>query len=279
MNKPLTAEAYQSMCSVFRKDVITTLHQIGTGHPGGSLSCCEILCSLYFGGANISTQNFGCANRDKVVLSKGHAAPMLYRILAEKGFFPVEEMKTLRQINSRLQGHPSPTHTPGVELPSGPLGIAYAGALGLALADQLSNRKDCRTFAVLGDGELNEGSIWETAMCASKFNAYSLITIVDHNGVQLDGTCDSIMPMGDLRAKFSSFGYHVLECDGHDCLQLLNAYEQARKDTQAPTVILAETIKGKGVSFMEGQNIWHGKPIDDEHFEIAMQELEAPCHE
>ncbi len=273
MMQKMAADAYSALCAKLRRDVIDTLHRIGTGHPGGSLSCCEILCTLYFGGANISPENADDPARDKIVLSKGHAAPMLYRVLAEKNFFSLSEMKSLRQIDSRLQGHPCSLHTPGVELPSGPLGLAYGGALGLALADRLSDRGVCRTFAVLGDGELNEGVVWETAMAASKFHAANLITIVDHNGVQLDGTCEQIMPLGSLKDKFASFGFHVLCCDGHDCMQLLHAYQQARITEDAPTVILAHTIKGKGVSFMEGKNIWHGRKIDDEHYEIAMREL------
>jgi transketolase len=174
--------------------------------------------------ADITPHNFTSLDRDKIVLSKGHAAPMLYRVLAEKGFFPAEEMASLRRFGSRLQGHPSPS-LPGIDIPSGPLGIAYSAALGLALADKLDRRERFRVYAVLGDGELNEGIVWEAAMSASKFKAYNLITIVDRNRVQLDGSSDDIMPLHDLSAKWQSFGYHAISCDGHSLPELCEAVE------------------------------------------------------
>ncbi|MFA9381203.1 MAG: transketolase, partial [Acetanaerobacterium sp.] len=262
------------LCNTFRKDVISLLYKIGTGHPGGSLSVCEILTVLYMEKANISPENQDSPDRDKIVLSKGHAAPMLYRILAECGFFPSDEMSTLRQIGSHLQGHPCSVCTPGIEMTTGPLGIGFAAALGITLADRLDCR-DCYTYAVLGDGELNEGVVWETCMNSSKQNANHLITIVDCNGVQLDGKTDDIMPLGSLEAKFQAFGFHTLVCDGHDVTGLCNAIEDAKCFSSRPCVIIAKTVKGKGVSFMEGNHAWHGSPIDEEHYKLAMKDLEV----
>jgi transketolase len=260
------------LCKVFRQDVIKTLRKTQTGHPGGSLSVCEILATIYFDKGNISTENINDKTRDKVVLCKGHAAPMLYRILAEKGFFPKEEMTTLRQTNSRLQGHPCLKETPGVEVSTGPLGAGYPVALGMALIDMADN-VDAYTYAILGDGELNEGVIWETCMNASKYKAHRLISIVDWNKVQLDGTSDEVMPMGDVESKFQSFGYNTIICDGHNVEEIGKAIDEAKACTNKPSIILANTVKGKGISFMEGKNIWHGKPIGEEEFEIAMKEL------
>ena len=207
-----------------------------------------------------------------MVLTKGHAAPMLYRVLAEKGFFPVEEMKTLRKLNTRLQGHPSAKDTPGVELSTGPLGIGLSACLGMATGLKLS-KIDSTVFAVMGDGELNEGTNWEAFMSAPKFKADNLIAIVDYNQVQLDGTTEEIMPLGDLAAKFRAFNWEVSECDGHDIASICDAVDNARTKNGLPKIIIAHTVKGKGVSFMEGDNSWHGKPIGDEEFAKAMQEL------
>ena len=264
---------YEALCQNLRIELIDLLHQKGTGHPGGSLSCCEILTVLYFLKANISPQNLKDPARDKIVLSKGHAAPMLYLLLAEKGFLPKEELKTLRQIDSRLQGHPCAEKLPGVEISSGPLGLAYSAALGLTLGDRLQGNNGSYVYAILGDGELNEGIIWETAMSASKFQADHLITIVEYNHVQLDGTTQQIMPMPELSQKWRAFGYHVICCDGHQLEQLCEAIDGAKQHRGQPTVILADTVKGKGVSFMEGQNIWHGKPIGEEEYQKAIAEL------
>lgn len=260
------------MANQFRIDVLTVLHDAQTGHPGGSLSVCDILTAIYFEKATVDAKNPEWAERDRVVLCKGHAAPMLYRVLAEKGFFPVEEMKTLRRLNTRLQGHPSAKDTPGVELSTGPLGIGLSASLGMALGLKLS-KIDRTVFAIMGDGELDEGTVWEAAMAAPKFKADNLIAIVDWNGVQLDGTNEEILPLGDLKAKFEAFGWFVQECDGHDIGSVCNAIDNARVKDGVPKMILAHTVKGKGVSFMEGKNIWHGKPINDEEFAQAMKEL------
>ncbi len=260
------------LANQMRIDVLTTLHDAQTGHPGGSLSVCEILIALFFEKANVDPKNPQWPERDRVVLTKGHAAPMLYRVLAEKGFFPVEEMKTLRKLNTRLQGHPSAKDTPGVELSTGPLGIGLSACLGMATGLKLS-KIDSTVFAVMGDGELNEGTNWEAFMSAPKFKADNLIAIVDYNQVQLDGTTDDIMPLGDLAAKFRAFNWEVSECDGHDIASICDAVDNARTKNGVPKIIIAHTVKGKGVSFMEGDNSWHGKPIGDEEFAKAMQEL------
>ena len=245
-----TAEL-QELCRQYRIDVLTAIHGAQSGHPGGSLSACEILTLLY--------------------QQRMHAAPMLYRNLIGKGFLPVESMNTLRQTGSPLQGHPC-MRTPGVDMPSGPLGIGLAAAQGIALGLKL-DRSDARVYAVLGDGELDEGAVWEAAASAVKFGLDNLTAIVDWNKVQLDGTTDEIMPLRDLPGKWRAFGWNVLRCDGHDLTALDAALDAAAACKGVPTVILADTVKGKGVSFMEGKAAWHGKAIPDAEFAQAMQEL------
>ena len=268
------AQSLRDLCATLRRELIDVLHDKQTGHPGGSLSCCEILATLYFQQMNIDPEDPRMEGRDRLVLSKGHAAPMLYLCLAHRGFFPIEEMDTLRQLNSRLQGHPCAHKTPGVELSTGPLGLGLSAGAGLAAAARLSGAQN-HVYVVLGDGEIQEGAIWEAAMTASKFKLNNLIAILDHNGVQLDGTNEEIMPMGDIGAKFSAFGWHVLHADGHDIPSLINAYQEAAAYSRGPVLILAKTIKGKGCSFMEGKNIWHGKPISGEEYQKAKAELEG----
>ena len=262
------------LSKTMRQELIEILHKIQTGHPGGSLSCCEILSTLYFHTMNIDPKNPNMKNRDRLILSKGHAAPMLYLCLAHKGFFPKEELQTLRQIGSILQGHPSASKTPGVDLSTGPLGLGLSAGVGMAEAAKLS-RENYDVFVILGDGEIQEGAIWEAAMSASKFKTDNLVAILDHNGVQLDGTNDEIMPLGDIGAKFESFGWHVLYADGHDVADLAAKLEDARSYRGKPIILIAETIKGKGVSFMEGKSEWHGKPISSDEYENAMSELEG----
>ena len=271
MNAELKQKLEQ-MCHQFRIDVLTTLHAKQTGHPGGSLSVCEILATLYFTQMNVDPKDPHKADRDRLVLCKGHAAPMLYRVLAEKGFFPVEEMGTLRDFETRLQGHPCMKDTPGVDMSTGPLGVGLSTAVGMALAARLDNAPT-RVYAVLGDGEINEGTVWEACMSASKYKVDNLCAVLDWNGVQLDGTSDDVMPLGDVKTKFESFGFHCIECDGHDVEALYNAFEEAKTVKGKPTIVLAHTVKGKGVSFMEGKNTWHGKAIGDEDFAKAMEEL------
>lgn len=265
-------EELQRQCSKFRNDLIDLLYSIQTGHPGGSLSCTEILTSLYFEIMNVNPEDPEMEGRDHLILSKGHAAPMLYLVLAEKCFFPKEELKTLRQMDSMLQGHPCVHKTPGVELSTGPLGLGLSAGLGMAMADRIKGL-DSYTYVVMGDGEIEEGCIWEDAMSASKFGADHLIGILDNNGVQLDGTLEEIMPMGDIGAKWKAFGWNVIPCDGHDVEDFCRAVEEAKKTKGRPSLILAATVKGKGVSFMEGKNTWHGKAINDNEYAQAKAEL------
>ena len=273
MKLPVEEKArLQALCSQFRIDLIDVLHARQTGHPGGSLSLCEILSVLYFEEMNVDPANPKMADRDRMVLCKGHAAPILYRVLAEKGFFPVEEMATLRCFETRLQGHPCPLETPGVDAATGPLGIGLSAALGMSMALKLDN-SPARVYAILGDGEINEGTVWEALMAAVKFKADNLCAILDWNGVQLDGTTEAVMPMGDIPAKFKAFGWNCIECDGHDLDSVYEALQAAKAAKGVPSIILAHTVKGKGVSFMEGQNAWHGKPINDEEYARAKAEL------
>ena len=284
---PLSAEKHNELdmlCLKFRRRIIDVLHAKQTGHPGGSLSVCEILACLYFHQARVSPANPSDPQRDRIILSKGHAAPALYIALAEKGFFPPGEIDTLRDFETRLQGHPSSKDTPGVELSSGPLGLGLSAGLGMALSLRL-DQIPARVYAIIGDGEVNEGMIWEAAMAAVKFKADNLTAILDWNGVQLDGKTTDIMPTGDIGAKFASFGWHCVECDGHDVGALCGAYDEAAAFKGAPSVVLARTVKGKGVSFMEGQSKWHGNPIGDDDYRKALEELAiaeseygaAPC--
>lgn len=262
------------LCACMRRELIDVLYAIQTGHPGGSLSCCEILATLYFHTMHVNPADPQMKDRDRLILSKGHAAPMLYLCLAHKGFFPIEQMKTLRQMDSSLQGHPCAHKTPGVELSTGPLGLGLSAGVGMALAARV-NAQSYRVFVVLGDGEIQEGAIWEAAMTANKYKADNLIAILDHNKVQLDGTNEEIMPMGDIAAKFSAFGWRVFSADGHDVVSLTEALDSAIAYKEGPCVIIAETVKGKGVSFMEGKNIWHGRPLSAEDYEKAKAELKG----
>jgi len=262
----------KSLCAVMRRELIEALHSIQTGHPGGSLSCCEILCTLYFEIMNVDPSNPKLPSRDRLILSKGHAAPMLYLCLAHKGYFSIDEMKNLRQIDSILQGHPCATKTPGVELSTGPLGLGLSAGIGMAESAKLMG-EDYNVYVILGDGELQEGAVWEAAMSASKYKTENLIAIVDYNGVQLDGKTDEIMPLGDIGAKFASFGWHVLHTDGHDIAELSDILNKAHAHRKDPVAIIAKTVKGKGVSFMEGKSEWHGKPISDAEYSAAISEL------
>jgi len=261
-----------NLCKKFRKELIECLHVIGSGHPGGSLSATEIITTLYFNELKVNPKNPNDPDRDRFILSKGHAAPMLYLNLAEKGYFDRRELCNLRQLNHMLQGHPCAKTTPGVDLSTGPLGLGISAAVGMALAGKLDKKK-YNVYVLIGDGETQEGIIWEAAMAASKYKLDNLIVILDHNKVQLDGTIDEIMPLGNINAKWESFGWKVIETNGHSIRDISSALEEAKRVKVKPTIIVAETVKGKGISFMEGKNIWHGMPIDDEHFNIAMKEL------
>lgn len=262
-----------ALCRQFRIDILKVINKIGSGHCGGSLSACEILTLLYQEKTHLNPDDPKDPSRDRIVLSKGHAAPMLYINLAHRGFFPESDLGTLRTFGSHLQGHPS-LHTPGVEMPAGPLGIGLGAAQGMALALRLQNNP-AHVYAVLGDGEINEGTIWETAMSAAKYGLDNLTAILDYNKVQLDGTNEEIMPLGNVEAKWAAFGWNVLCCDGHDIAALDAAVDAALAHQGAPTIIIADTVKGKGVSFMEGQSAWHGAPLPDDKLAIALKELEG----
>lgn len=266
----MTETELQALCRKIRIDIVRMVGEVKSGHLGGSLSCTEILATLYFS-AMKSDPNLPSPKRDKCVLCKGHAAPALYAVLAHRGYFPRAELRTLRQLGSRLQGHPDMKKTPGVDASTGSLGQGGSIAVGLALGARLS-KSGQRTFAIVGDGEMQEGQFWESMMAAAHFELEDLTVILDHNGLQIDGSNNQVMGLGDIKAKMLAFGFAVIEVDGHDIKQLLASY--ATK-TDRPKFILAETVKGKGVSFMENQAAWHGKAPNTEEVQLALAELEA----
>ncbi|MGI6566408.1 MAG: transketolase [Firmicutes bacterium] len=257
-----------------RKHVIEMLGEAGSGHPGGSLSAADIMTVLYWHEMNIDPARPDWPDRDRFVLSKGHAAPILYAVLAEKGYFPVEDLKTLRKIGSHLQGHPDSTKTPGVEVPTGSLGQGLSLANGMALAAKMDGR-DYRVYALLGDGELEEGMVWEAAMTSAHYKLDNLVAIVDNNNLQIDGDVREVMGVDDIALRFRSFGWYALDIDGHDLSQIMAALRLARGNKGQPTVIVAHTVKGKGVSFMENQVGWHGNAPSKEQTEAALVELAA----
>lgn len=269
---PTRVAELEALCRFFRHELIEILYHVQTGHPGGSLSCTEILVTLMFEKMHIDPANCHLKDRDRLVLSKGHAAPMLYLNMAHRGYFDPKELTSLRQMGSHLQGHPCRHKTPGIELSTGALGLGLSAAVGMALGNRLQKR-DGYIYVILGDGEIQEGIVWEAAMSASKFKTDQLIAILDHNGVQLDGTVEAVMPMGDIKSKWTSFGWNVLKADGHDIAALADAVDEAKSLKGSPTIIIADTVKGKGVSFMEGKNTWHGKPIAQDEYEKALKEL------
>ena len=255
-----------------RKGIVSSVHSAKAGHPGGSLSAADIFTYLYFEELNIDPKEPKKADRDRFVLSKGHTAPGLYSALAERGYFPKEDLLTLRHVGSYLQGHPDMKHIPGVDMSSGSLGQGLSAACGMALAGKMK-QQDYRVYALCGDGEIEEGQVWEAAMSAAKYHLDHLCAIVDVNGLQIDGSTADVMPSEPLDKKFEAFNWNVLHVDGHDYAAIAAALEQAAACKDKPTVILARTIKGKGVSFMEGKSAWHGKAIPDAEFAQAMQEL------
>ncbi len=268
---PERIQELEALCHRFRVEALTAIYGVQSGHPGGSLSVCEILTLLYQERMNLRAGALDDPDRDRLVLSKGHAAPMLYCNLIELGILPEGSLSSLRRLNSELQGHPC-SSTAGVEIPAGPLGIGLGAAEGMALGLKLNGSK-ARVYAVLGDGELDEGAVWEAATSSVKFKLNNLCAIVDWNKLQLDGPVDEIMPQKDIPGKWRAVGWNVLECPGHDLAALNDALDAAEAYTEGPTVIIADTVKGKGVSFMEGNYKWHGQAIDDESFKIAMTEL------
>lgn len=262
----------QSIAKVIRRDIITMLGEAGSGHPGGSLSAADIVTALYFDVMRINPEQPDWPDRDRFVLSKGHAAPVLYAALAERGYFEPTELKTLRKLGSRLQGHPDMKKLPGVDMSTGSLGQGLSAANGMALAGKL-DRKDYRVYVLLGDGEVQEGQVWEAAMLASHYKLDNLTAFLDHNKMQIDGPIEQVMSPEPLADKWRSFGWHVIEIDGHDMQQILAAVDEAKQTTGQPTIIIAKTVKGKGVSFMENQVGWHGKAPNAEQVEQALAEL------
>lgn len=256
-----------------RKGIITAVHSAKAGHPGGSLSAADIYTYLYFEEMNINPENPKMEDRDRFVLSKGHTAPGLYSVLAHRGFFPVEDLVTLRKLGSYLQGHPCMQHVPGVDMSSGSLGQGISAAVGMALAGKM-DKKDYRVYTLLGDGELEEGQVWEASMFAGHRKLDNLVVIVDNNGLQIDGPVAEVCSPYPIADKFKAFNFHVINIDAHDFDAIRAAFEQARKTKGMPTAIIAHSLKGKGVSFMEGSVDWHGKAPNDEQFETAMADLE-----
>ena len=267
-----TVQELNEIARKVRIDALRGIHAAGAGHPGGSLSVTDILVSLYFNVMNIDPENPQMEDRDRLILSKGHAAPALYATLANRGYFDPEEMLTLRKFGSRLQGHPSMELVPGVEMSTGSLGQGFSVAVGMAIADKIDG-KARRTFVVTGDGELQEGIIWEAALSAAKHNLDNLIAVVDWNNLQIDGVVDTVKKVAPIDDKFAAFGWETFVCDGHNIQELLDTYEKAMAVKGKPVCIVAKTVKGKGVSFMENQAGWHGKAPSDEQFEAALREL------
>ena len=263
-----------------RKGIIEAVHSAKSGHPGGSLSAADVFTYLYFEEMNIDPKAPKRDGRDRFVLSKGHTAPGYYAALAHRGFFPVEDLKTLRKVGSYLQGHPDRKHIPGVDMSSGSLGQGVSAAVGMALSAKMSG-EDYRTYTLLGDGEIQEGQVWEAAMFAGARKLDNLVLIVDNNGLQIDGNIADVCSPYPIDKKFEAFNFHVINIDGNDFKQIAAAFAEARQTKGMPTAIIAKTVKGKGVSFMENQVSWHGTAPNDEQYEIAMEELrkagEALC--
>ena len=270
----MDVQELKSIAREVRKGIVSAVHAAGAGHPGGSLSSADILTYLYFEEMkNIDPADPKAENRDRFVLSKGHAAPVLYSTLAQKGFIPVDDLLTLRRIDSYLQGHPDMHKVPGVEMSTGSLGQGFSVAVGMALAGKMDS-KDYRVYALMGDGEIQEGQIWEAAMFAGARKLDNLVAIVDNNGLQIDGKISDVCDPNPIDKKFEAFNFHVIHADAHDFDSLKAAFDEARATKGCPSAIIAKSTKGKGVSFMENQAGWHGKAPNDEQYEQAMKDLE-----
>ena len=262
----------EEMTKKVRLGIIEAVYSNQSGHPGGSLSIADIMTVLYFNEMNIDNENPKWEDRDRLILSKGHCSPALYSALANRGYFPVEDLKTFRNINSYLQGHPDMKHIPGVDMTTGSLGQGLSAANGMAISAKLDN-KNYRVYCILGDGEIEEGQIWEAAMASNKYKLDNLCVIVDNNNLQIDGTIEEVMNSNPIDEKFKSFGFQIIKIDGHDIEEIKKAFEVARNVKGKPTCIIAKTIKGKGVSFMENQVGWHGKAPNKEEYEEAKKEI------
>ncbi|MGL5767082.1 MAG: transketolase [Sarcina sp.] len=265
-------EELQNIATVIRKDIVTMLTESASGHPGGSLSAADIVTTLYFHEMNVDPKNPRDPNRDRFVLSKGHAAPVLYSALARKGFFDPAELMTLRKINSNLQGHPNMNDVPGIDMSTGSLGQGVSTAVGMAIAGKL-DKKSYRVYSILGDGELEEGQVWEAAMSAAHYKLDNLTIFVDFNGLQIDGDITKVMSPLPIDKKFEAFNWHVKVIDGHNYEEIIAAIEEAKNTKGQPTCIVCKTVKGKGVSFMENQAGWHGAAPSKEQCEQAIKEL------
>lgn len=263
----------QRKANEVRKGIVTAVHSAKAGHPGGSLSAADIFTYLYFEEMNIDPKNLKNPDRDRFVLSKGHTAPGLYSTLANRGYFPVEDLVTLRKLGSYLQGHPSMQYAPGVDMSSGSLGQGLSAAVGMALSAKMDGN-DYRTYALCGDGELQEGQIWEAAMFAGARQLDNLVVIVDNNGLQIDGRVEDVCTPYPIDKKFEAFNFHVINCDAHDFDKLRAAFAEAKTIKGMPTAIIAKSVKGKGVSFMENKAAWHGTAPNDEQYAIALADLE-----
>ena len=255
-----------------RRNIIEEVYSANSGHPGSSLSCVEILTTLYFNQMNIDPENPRMENRDKLVLSKGHASPALYSVLAQRGYFEIEELKEFRKLGSRLQGHPDVKKLPGVDMSAGSLGQGLSSACGMAIANKLKKNSD-RVYCILGDGEIEEGQIWEAAMTASHYKLDNLCVIVDNNNLQIDGKIEDVLSPYPIDKKFESFGFEVFKCDGHSINELISTLDEAKEIKDKPSVIIAKTVKGKGISYMEDKAEWHGKAPNEEEYNKAINEL------
>ena len=256
-----------------RKGIINAVYYGKSGHPGGSLSIADILTVLYFNELNIDEKNPKWEERDRLVLSKGHCSPALYSCLANRGFFDVEKLKTFRNIDSNLQGHPDMNKVPGVDMTTGSLGQGLSSANGMAIAGKM-DKKDYRVYCILGDGEIEEGQVWEAAMASNKYKLDNLCVIIDNNNLQIDGTIEEVMSSYPIDEKFRSFGFEIIKIDGHDIEEIKKAFEVAKNIKGKPTCIIAKTVKGKGISYMENQVGWHGKAPNEEQYKEAIAELE-----
>lgn len=271
--KDISIKELKNNAIKIRKGIIEQVYNAKSGHPGGALSCADILTVLYFYEMNIDPKKPDDLKRDRFVLSKGHASPALYSTLANRGYFEEEELKTFRNVNSKLQGHPDMTKVIGVDMTTGSLGQGISAANGMALASKL-NKNGIRIYCLLGDGEIEEGQVWEAAMSSAHYKLDNLCLIVDNNNLQIDGTIEEVMSSYPIDKKFETFGFNVINIDGHNIEEIIDAFNQAKQVKGKPTAIIAKTIKGKGVSFMENQAKWHGKAPNEEEYKQAISELE-----
>mgnify|MGYP005768024093 FL=1 len=270
--KITNVEALKKIAIEVRKDIIEEVYSAKSGHPGGALSCADILTVLYFNQMNIDEKKPEDPNRDRLILSKGHASPALYAVLAEKGYFPKEELKNFRKIGSKLQEHPDMKNIPGVDMTTGSLGQGLSAGVGMALASKM-DKAGCKIYCILGDGEIEEGQVWEALTAASKNKLDNLCVILDNNNLQIDGEIEKVGGMSNITEKLLSFGFNVVNINGHNIDEIIDAITTAKQTKGKPTAIIAKTVKGKGISFMENNASWHGKAPNEEEYNLAIEEL------